>query len=187
MTAYIYDELGVALVNAPVVWTAENITWASRQTTTNFAGATTITFTSVALNNDITAILTATAGTAESSLDIALRGVTIDVSATPTTVIADGGSPSRIDVHIFETTSQIGVNGADVSFGTDRGTIRKFLDNELVGSGIRDAVRVHCDPGTATVTASYGNILSAQTTVTFAESTPTTLSLTASPTIMLGG
>ncbi|MBU1920511.1 Ig-like domain-containing protein, partial [bacterium] len=184
ITGYIYDELGVPLVNAPVVWTAENITWAPRQTTTNFAGATTITFTSVALNSDITAILTATAGTAESSIDIELRGVTLDVSATPQTVIADGGSPSRIDVHVYETTSQIAVNGVTVYFGTDRGTIaNSALTN---ASGVASAtLSASTQTGTATVTASFGSTLTAQTTVTFAESTPTTLSLTASPTILL--
>ena len=184
VTAYIYDELGVPLVDAPVIWSAENITWESRQTTTNFAGATTITFTSVALNNDITAVLTATAGTAESSIDIALRGVTLDVTATPATVIADGSSPSRIDVHVFETTSQIGVNGADVYFGTDRGTIANSAITNT--SGVASAtLSASTETGTATVNARYGDLLSAQTTVTFAESTPTTLSLTATPTILL--
>lgn len=184
VTAYIYDELGVPLVGAPVVWTAENITWEPRQTTTNFAGASTITFTSVALNNDIIATLTATAGTAESSIDIGLRGVTLEATATPQTVIADGGSPSRIDVHVFETTSQIAVNGVTVYFGTDRGTIaNSALTNE---AGVASAtLSASTQTGTATVTASFGNTLTTQTAVSFAESTPTTLSLTATPTILL--
>jgi adhesin/invasin len=184
VTVYIYDELGVPLVGAPVSWTATGVPWTPVQSVTNFAGSTTIAFTSAALNNDAVAVLTATAGIASATANIMLRGVTLDVTATPQTVIADGGSPSTINVHVYETTSQIAVSGAQVYFGTDRGTIANTaLTN---AAGIASAIlSASTQTGAATVTASYGNSLSAQTTVIFAVSTPTTLSLTANPTILL--
>ncbi|MFZ5434165.1 MAG: beta strand repeat-containing protein [Calditrichota bacterium] len=182
--ALVVDEMDVALPNVTVWWSAVSGLLQTVQTTTNEQGMTSVTYVTTASSNDDIVTITATAGSTMGQTTILERGVTVDVTAVPEMVIADGRSVSQIRAHIYETTTAVAISQAVVTFGTSLGTIPNTAITTT--SGIATATLISSTTtGQALVTASYGNILSDQTTVTFAPSTPTTLSLTAAPTVLV--
>lgn len=183
ISATVYDAMGVPLANANVTWTASGITFAPAITTTNSNGVTTLNFIPPGRSTNLTSTIMASSGTVQGTSAVTLRGVTIAASAVPDMVIADGNSTSEISVHVYETTSLIAIPEATVYFGTNRGTIPASAETNE--SGVATVLlQASTQTGTSTVTATYGQTLTTQTNVAFAASTPTTLSLTASPTII---
>ncbi|MBK6767043.1 MAG: Ig-like domain-containing protein [bacterium] len=183
VVATVYDAMGVALAGAPVTWSASGIGYIPVQTMTDAQGSTTLLFTPPGRSANISASLTAVAGTAQGFTSITLRGVTVSATAIPDMVIADGNSTSDVSVHVYETASLIAIPEATVYFGTNRGTIPESAQTN--GSGVAAVtLQASTQTGTATVSVTYGQTLTTSTSVTFAASTPTTLSLTASPTIL---
>ena len=181
--ATIYDAMGVPLANTNVTWTASGFTFTPVITATNANGVTSLNFTPPGRTTNLSTTLTAASGTAQGTTAITLRGVTITATATPDMVIADGNSTSEISVHVYETTSLVAIPEATVSFGTNRGTIPASAMTNQSGVATVD-LQASTQTGTATITATYGLTLTTQTNVAFAASTPTTLSLTASPTVL---
>ena len=141
-------------------------------------------FLTTASTEDLSISINASAGSAQGSTTVLTRGITVHVTAVPQTVVADGSSTAQIRTHIYETSTSVGISNALVTLGTTMGTISNVdtTDQSGVAMSVLNSVT---QTGVATVTASYGNLLTAQTSVTFAPSTPTTLSLTASPTVLL--
>ncbi len=183
VTATVSDAMGVPLANATITWTASGITFAPVTTVTGPDGVAMLNFVPAGRSTNLSTTLTAAAGTAQGTTAITLRGVTVTTTAIPDMVIADGNSTSEIRVHVYETVSQIAIPEATVYFGTNRGTIPQSAETDA--SGVASVnLEASTTTGTATVTATYGQTLTAQTNVLFAASTPTTLSLTASPTIL---
>lgn len=183
ISATVYDAMGVPLANANVTWTASGITFAPAITTTNSNGVATLLFTPPGRSTNLLSNILASSGTAQGTTAITLRGVTVAANAVPEMVIADGNSTSEISVHVYETTSLIAIPEATVFFGTSRGTIPASATTDESGVATVN-LQASTQTGTATVTATYGQTLTAQANVAFAASTPTTLSLTASPTIL---
>jgi len=183
VNATVTDAMGVPLANATVTWTASGISFTPVTTTTDAQGLTTLNFTPAGRTTNLTSTLTAASGTAQGTSAVTLRGVTVTASAVPDMVIADGSSTSQISVHVFETVSQIAIPEVTVFFGTNRGSIPQSAMTNSSGIASVNLLAATAT-GTATVTATYGQTLTAQTNVLFAASTPTTLSLTASPTIL---
>ncbi|MDD5087193.1 MAG: invasin domain 3-containing protein, partial [bacterium] len=182
--AAIFDEMDVPLANAPVVWSAMGGAFDGVETQTDGSGVTSIVYTPQASSTDAATTITALSGTATGQVTILERGVTMSVTATPDNVIADGRSTSTIQAHLFETTSSIAIGNVPVSFGTTMGTIPNSAVTS--SSGIASATLTSStETGEATVTVSYGNLLSDQANVTFVPSTPTHLTLTASPTVLV--
>ena len=183
-TATVLDEAGVPLGNAPVSWAVTTGTIQFAQTMTSSSGQATMTYQSAATMSDVPVDLSVTCGLVMQSTTVLARGVSVNVTATPEIVIADGNSTSEIRAHIYETTSNIAVSGEAVSFGATLGTIpNSSLTDE---SGLATVLLTSAtQTGTSNVTASFGAGLSDDVQVTFAPSTPTTLTLTASPTVLL--
>jgi adhesin/invasin len=182
--AFVYDETDIPMGNVTVRWAANLGRTEGVETTTDAAGMTWVMFLTTASIEDRNIIVTAAAGTAEGTTQVLTRGVTVEVSAVPQTVVADGSSTSQIRTHVFETSTSVAVSGMLVTLGTSMGTIANLdtTDETGVATTVLHSIT---QTGTAVVTASVGSVLSAQTSVTFAPSTPTTLSLTASPTVLL--
>lgn len=183
VTATVYDAMGVPLAGIPVTWTASGIGFTPVVTTTGAQGTTLLMFTPPGRSANIATSLTAAAGTSQGFTSLTLRGVTVSASAIPDMVIADGNSTSEIRVHVYETASMIAIPEATVYFGTNRGTVPESAMTDA--SGVATVtLQASTQTGTANVSATYGQTLTSSTNVTFAASTPTTLSLTASPTIL---
>ncbi|MCL4306584.1 Ig-like domain-containing protein [bacterium] len=183
ISANVFDAMGVPVAGTPVTWSASGISYTPTVTVTNAQGTATLTFTPPAYAIDQTTTITAASGTAQGFSSVTLRGVTVNASAVPNLVVADGISTSQIRVHVLETTSQIAIPQATVYFGTNFGSVPNSSTTDA--SGIATvSLQASTQTGTAVVTASYGQTLTAQAAVTFAPSTPTTLSLTANPTIL---
>ncbi|MCB1058643.1 MAG: Ig-like domain-containing protein [Calditrichaeota bacterium] len=181
--ATVYDALGVPLSNAQVTWTASGISFTPVNSFTNSLGQATLTFTPEGRTANTSTVLTAASGTSQGTASVTLRGVTVSAGAVPAMVIADGISTSAINVHVFETVSQVAIPEATVYFGTNSGTIPASAETNESGVATVN-LQASTQTGVANITVTYGQSLTAQTNVTFAASTPTTLSLTASPTIL---
>jgi len=182
--AVIYDEMDVPLANAPVIWSSGGGSLDGLETMTDGSGTTSIVYTAQASSTDIVTTITALAGATTGQVTVLERGVTVSVTAAPDNVIADGRSTSTIRAHLFETTSSVAISNASVSFGTTLGTI----PNNAVtsSSGIASVTLTSStQTGEATITAGYGNLLTDQVGVTFVPSTPTHLTLTATPTVLI--
>ncbi len=183
VSATVLDAMGVPLANTTVTWTASGFNFTPVNTVTNSSGVATLSFTPEARATNLISTLTAVSGTSQGTAAVTLRGVTISANAVPSMVIADGISLSAISVHVYETASQIAIPEVTVFFGTNSGTIPQSAVTNASGVATVN-LRASTQTGTAVVSATYGATLTAQTNVTFAASTPTTLSLTASPTIL---
>ncbi len=184
VSATVLDNAGVPLANAPVSWTVTVGTVQFAQPMTSSSGIATMIYQSPASVDDVPATISITCGAVMQSTVVMNRGVTVDVTAIPTIVIADGNSTSQIRAHVFETSSNVAISEESVSFGTTLGTIPNMGQTDA--SGLATVLLTSSTTtGIATITALVGGGLSDQVQVTFAPSTPTTLSLTASPTILL--
>jgi hypothetical protein len=181
--ATVYDAMGVPLSNAPVTWSASGFSYTPVNTFTNASGVANLNFTPTGRTTNLSTVLTAASGTSQGTTSLTLRGVTVSASAVPAMVIADGISTSAISVHVFETVSQVAIPEATVYFGTNSGTIPASAVTNASGVATVN-LQASTQTGVANVNATYGATLTAQTNVTFAASTPTTLSLTATPTIL---
>ena len=184
VSATVLDDAGIPLANAPVAWTVTVGTVQFAQSMTNSGGIATMIYQSPASVSDVPATISITCGAVMQSTTVLNRGVTVDVTATPAIVIADGNSTSQIRAHVFETSSNVAVSAENVSFGATLGTIPNLAQTDA--SGLATVLLTSSTTtGNAVITASVGSSLSDQVEVTFAPSTPTTLSLTAAPTILL--
>ncbi|RKY75995.1 hypothetical protein DRQ07_11005, partial [candidate division KSB1 bacterium] len=117
--------------------------------------------------------------------DISFAGVTVEMTAVPDTIIANGNSTSDIRAVVKRTDDHVAVANAPVTFATDFGTIpnQKNTDSE----GVAEVkLTSSIEPHTATVTAKYGpgSVLSQSVNVVFRESVPTFLDLSASPPVI---
>jgi hypothetical protein len=101
------------------------------------------------------------------------------ISASPDSIPADGQSLSVISVHLKQTESQIAVPGINITFTSDLGFIGTVAATNEQGVASIE-LRAATEPGTATVTASYG-LFSETVTVQFYLNAPQSMVLTANP------
>ncbi|MBU1936386.1 Ig-like domain-containing protein, partial [bacterium] len=151
---------------------------------TNSYGTATATYTSAAVMEDTQTEVEALIERANTTTWISLQGVTLTCAAVPQMIVADGHSTSQIRVQLYQTTTTIAIEGAQVFFGTNLGSV----PNQAVtnSSGIATVTLTSGTiTGSARVVAGYGVGLIDTVNVSFAESTPTNLNLTANPSIIL--
>ena len=103
---------------------------------------------------------------AEDSTQVILRGISLDLRASPRSVRADGFSTTAVNVHLHETESGTAIADGEVRFGATMGSIR--------GSGITgddgtlvDSLRAGITPGVSYISATYGNSITAMDSVRF--------------------
>jgi hypothetical protein len=150
---------------------------------TDSSGLAVTEYTSPARRTDIIARITASSDSVVSSAQILLKGVSFQVTASPSTLVADGRSISRIRVVLKESSSFVAIAGAGVTLATNLGTIPNEATTNASGVADIDLTSSQ-ETGMATVTAIYGKTLTDTTRVTFGESVPTFLNLTANPTVI---
>ncbi len=153
------------------------------QSITDNNGFATAVLTSDTSSTDINATVTAHLGTQSAQTVVVFQGVTMNISASPGTILADGQSQSVITVILKRATSNIAVSGAVITFGTDLGTISNEATTNS-GGVAEVSLTSGTATGTAHVVASYGAGISRTTTVVFQESVPSNLEVSATPTVI---
>ena len=166
-------------VGAGVVFETDRGTIAAPSTVTDAKGEAKATLVSASSHTDVNANVSATITVSGESREeisvVEMRGITVSVTADPTTLPADGISVSMVSARVTETTSGAPLSDRDVLFSSTAGAITGSATTDE--SGFADAILTSpVAPGVATVGAEYGG-LSATTAVAFGN-----LSLTASAT-----
>jgi adhesin/invasin len=140
-------------------------------TATGTDGVATTTLTSVASVEDVVATLTAEASVdgieISEKASVLMRGVTVEVSASPTEIPADGASISIVVVKVSETTLGYPVDKAPVAFSSTLGAIGASTMTGSDGYG-SVSLRSGTTAGVAEITANYGHLADI-TTVTFGQ------------------
>lgn len=179
----VVDGKGSALPDVMVNFSATVGTISSSQEMTDKNGVAVVSLTSVASSSDVVSTVTARVGTQSISTDVVFEGVDMTVSALPTTILADGRSTSTISVILKRTTSKIAIANAVVEFATTLGTIPNQATTNSQGVAEVKLTSSH-SVGIASVTATYGSAIQKTVTVTFQESVPTYLEVTATPPVL---
>ncbi len=179
VTAYLEDENGDP-VSKVIVSFQTNRGKIESQALTDVNGMATVKFTPYASVFDSIASVAAILDTQMVAKTIQCIGVQVNLSATPTSILADGKSTSSIKAVLKETTRKIAVPEATVYFGTDLGTIAYEAQTNTQGVAIVDLTS-GTQTGTANVKVRYGQVLEDSVQVIFQESQPTYITLSATP------
>ncbi|RKY51991.1 MAG: hypothetical protein DRP89_08360, partial [Candidatus Neomarinimicrobiota bacterium] len=153
------------------------------QAITDNNGFATAVLTSSADSTDINATVTASLGTQNLQTTVVFQGVTMTLSASPGTILADGQSKSLVTAILKRTTSHVAIAGAVITFGTDLGTIPSEATTNSAGVA-QVSLTSGTTTGTAHVTASYGVTISDSVAVSFQESVPSHLEVSATPSVI---
>ncbi|MCK4967341.1 Ig-like domain-containing protein, partial [bacterium] len=135
-------------------------------------GRASVTLTSIADTVDRYPIIRAASGDAEGfSTDtaIVLLGVSLRVSPERDTVRI--GEEVNIEVSLKEKTSTIAISGAEITFGTSRGSMIKTRYTDDSGEAV-NSLSAGNDPGTAEITVRFGNEIISKTQVEIIQETP---------------
>ncbi|MBN2414446.1 Ig-like domain-containing protein [bacterium] len=117
------------------------------------------------------------------SVNVVFEGVTLSLSASPDSILADARSVSRISAILKKTQTNIAIPSQTISFGTDLGTIPSSAITNISGLAEVDLTSISTI-GTAHVTATYAGMTPQTIQVRFQESQPHYLQLTASPPVL---
>jgi len=140
-------------------------------TATGTDGVAKTTLTSLASVEDVVATLSADASVdgieISETASVLMRGVTVEVSASPDEIPADGTSTSIVVVHVSETTLGYPVDKAPIAFSSTLGAIGASTITGSDGYG-SVSLRSGTTAGVAEITANYG-YLTDYATVTFGQ------------------
>lgn len=149
---------------------------------TDLEGSTSIILTSQPGFLDFTAHLTATSIDNELVEDfetIVFRGITLTLSPEDDIMIANGLTSNSIQIQIKETTNGNPLVDKTVNWATDLGIILQSPVTDITGSASATLLSMDGVLGTATISATYGLLNPATTTVEFVDPPPpTNISLT---------
>ncbi|MFQ6115715.1 MAG: Ig-like domain-containing protein, partial [bacterium] len=151
---------------------------------TDSSGIAEATLTSSACREDTVVQVTAKGSGMEASTRLLFKGIYFSLNASPTNLIADGRSTSRISAVLKETSSMIAISGAQIIFGADLGTIPNSTSTNARGVAevnFTSATQI----GISTITAIYGQTLTDTIQVVLNESKPTYLNVSAEPPVIL--
>ena len=142
---------------------------------TGASGTATITLRADAATTDSNARIIATSEGQIDTLDIPMRGVSMVLTASPTSIVANGTNTSVLTLLLRETSTNAGAPNRTIQFATTLGTIPATSPTN--NSGVAQAtLTAGTTSGTVTVTATLGTV-STDTTVNFiAEALNLTLS-----------
>ncbi|MCF7810828.1 Ig-like domain-containing protein [bacterium] len=104
--------------------------------------------------------------TAETSLNIVMKAVTLALRCDPSTVRANGNNKVGVNVQLSETESGRAIGNAEIRFGASMGSIPESGTTGYDGTAI-DSLTTGVDPGECEVRAIYGNEIITTATVTF--------------------
>lgn len=150
---------------------------------TDYNGVASAWLTSTADSGDVTATVTARLDTQSVTTDVLFLGIEHELTASPSTIIADGQSTSTIRVLLKQRTNNIAISDATILFGTDLGTIPNQATTNAEGVA-EVLLRSGTVTGTANVVFHYGNLISDTVQVTIQQSIPTYLEVSATPPVI---
>ena len=177
------NDAGKPLIGIPVTFQTTNGSIVTTETT-DVAGVATTTLTSTASRVDLIAQVTASANGLQAMTQVLFKGIEISLNATTRTLTADGRSTSRITTVLKEATTKIAVSDVDVTFGANLGTIPNIATTNSSGVATVDLTS-STQTGVSTVTVRYGQTLIDTLQISFSQSVPTFLNVSASPTMIL--
>lgn len=156
MSLQVTNDLGQPVANVAVN-IAANLGGVPGSVITDQQGYATVKYTADAGNSDATATITASVGTIQSTRTVKLLGITMAITANPTSILADGIATSVIRVEVKETVTKTAVTNHPISFAADLGTIptTASTDNQGIATITYTASTT---PGTATITGSLGTL-----------------------------
>jgi hypothetical protein len=174
LTATFVDENNVPVSDA-ILFFESTYGQIQSTATTNSSGKASITYTPDIGEEDILDEIkvTVSVGSASTSLSIHLLGITMQMSATPNAIPADGTSTSSIEVLLKLSSSQTAIQGKNIVFSSNLGFIGSSAMTNSEGVA-KIALRSSSQEGTAVVSAVYGGFT--RTTSVIFESPKLTLS-----------
>lgn len=128
---------------------------------------------------DITATITANVGSIQAFQQIKLLGVTINISATPDSIPADGKSTSSVRVELKQTSSHVAIGKYPLTFSTNLGTIPVNALTDDQGVAVTTFTS-SVTAGTASVKVNCG-LLNKTVTIYLFDNYPNSILLTAEP------
>jgi len=153
---------------------------------TNILGEATVSLTSLASTLDTNAVVIYTVindtPSLSDSANVEFRGITLNISASPTQIPANGIATTIITAGLQETTRGNPLIGTNIDWATTLGIIPANSITDNIGFA-STTLTVGTTTGTATITASAG--VSNSTTVEFLPTTPANLIITATTTSIL--
>ncbi|MFQ5629580.1 MAG: Ig-like domain-containing protein [bacterium] len=137
-----------------------------------------------ASTTDVLSTIRAFTENIEAFTQISFRGIRLSLNSQTNQLLADGRSQAKIRAHLKETSTHIAVPGAPITFGTTHGTIANSVNTDA--SGVAEVLLTSStDTGTATIIARYGEAFSDTVMIAFGASTPTYMTLSATPSVLL--
>ena len=124
-------------------------------------------------------VVTATFGAMTTTLPIDLLGVTMNVSANPDSIQADGIASSMITVQLKLTTTKDVIPHAVINFNSNLGSIPNQSTTDELGTATAELIS-ESQAGIANVNVFYGGLYKT-VPIIFASEKPTTILLTAEP------
>jgi len=176
------DDESKPVAGYPVSFNASSGTILSQGLTDDY-GIVTVPLTSVASSTDLISAVTAQIGTEEDSIQVPFLGVDLDMEISLKQIRADGKSTSSIKAILKQSTSQVAIPGEVIRFGTDLGTIPQEAVTNANGEAVV-SLTSGITSGTATITVYYGDLFIISDTVTFEESIPASITLSATPKVI---
>ncbi len=185
ISASLTDILGNAVSGATVNFTAASGTLSSSNGVTDSDGIATVELTSSASTANVSTnilVVAADNATIRDSIDVTYRGLTLEVSASPDEIPADGSSTASITAILTETTNGNPVINKVLAVSTDRGII---ASEGITGTNGRATIILTAgtSAGTATITVDAG--ITATTTVDFISAAPAALAISTSSTSII--
>ncbi|NOZ73997.1 MAG: hypothetical protein GXO90_01270, partial [FCB group bacterium] len=187
ISASLTDTLGNAVVGRSVIFSTDYGSLESGTVSSDANGLAVITLTSEASVSDLLSTLRARIANfpeINDSLDIAFRGVSIQLSAVDTILVANGEASTTLTALVTETEHNASVADAEVRFRTDLGIV--------TGSSITNAngqadgtLTTGIFSGPAQVIAEIGNVLRDTITVHFVSHAPKQITLITDETSLL--
>ena len=165
----VHTAAGNPASNIQVGFSTTHSTIAS-QKYTNSSGVATALLGAMTNEEDQTAVVSVTVDGVTYEKQVTFSAVQRIATADPNSIVADGESTSSISVLLKKKTSQVAINGAQIVFATDLGTIDNTATTDSRGVA---AATLHSgtEMGTAHVTVQYGNLPADTVLVSFTGAT----------------
>jgi len=179
ITATLADTLGNPVVGRPVIFSSDYGVLESETVVSDASGVATTTLTSAASVTDLLTTIRAHIENVENisdSLTVTFRGITIQVSATDTILVANGEANTTITAVLTETEHNASVANTEVRFRTNLGIVTGSTTTDENGLAT-GTLTTGIFAGTAQIVAEVGNALQDTTTVHFVSHTPRQLRL----------
>ncbi|MFH1852659.1 MAG: invasin domain 3-containing protein, partial [Candidatus Neomarinimicrobiota bacterium] len=185
LTATVMDTLGNPVNNALLSFSSDAGTLSKTLTPTNTSGQATVTLTSTASSNDLTAQVICKAfsyPTVTDTVEVGFRGITLTIGASPQQIPANGSTTATITAGLQETTNGNPLTGTTVFWGTSLGVIPASSVTNSLGFATA-TLTSGITSGTATITATAG--VSKTTTVELLPVTPSVIAVSVSATSII--